>query len=296
MDHEQIDRLDLIDQYLMGKLPAEVSSGFEEHFADCPQCIARLQTTKSFLRDLRLVAAEQAAQIEPYPLRRSFRHIMQSLLPKPLAWAVVCLLIAAAAGMVYVIDYTRRLQDEVAQAKSLSEQWQRRYEDERQSAMAADRSRQEAEAQRAEQLRGLEAKLNEAEAQRAKTTAGPGPLLPAEGNLAIFILTSVRSSELSPAQSVNRIPLPRSATVFAFSIPLEGETRYEAYHIRIHDDRHRLIRRSGNLTPGRPDALSIWLKSSLFQPGFYTLIVEGDNKDGGRDVIGNYPFLIVKSR
>jgi hypothetical protein len=293
MDHEQIDQLDLIERYLRGKLPAETSAGFEEHFVDCPQCIARLQTTERFLQDLRLVAAEQAVQIDLHPKGWSFRQVARSLLSKPMAWAAVCLLLAATTGLIYVIDYTRRLREEVAQVKSLSEQWQRRYEDERQSAMAADRTQREAEAQRAEQMRALEAKPNQVQAQRAIKSAEPGLRETAEGNLAIFSLTSVRSSEPSPAESVNRISLPRSAAVFAFSISLEGETRYETYRIRIYDGRQRLIRRWGKVTPGR-DALSILLNSSLFQPGYYTLIVDGDNKEGGKEVVGNYPFLIVK--
>jgi hypothetical protein len=289
MNHEQIDRLDFIDRYLMGKLPAEVSSGFEEHFVDCPQCIARLQTTKNFMHDLRLVAAEQAAQIEPHPPRSAFRQVVTSLFPKPLAWAAALLLIAAATSAVFVIGYTQRLRDEANQAKSLAEQWQRRYEDERQSALAA-------EAQRAEQLRALEAKLKQQEEQRTEQPAEPERRLPPEGNLPIYILTSVRGSDPSPAEGVNRINLPRSAAIFAFSIALEGETRYETYRITIIDDHRRPIWKSGELKPDRQDALSIWLRTSLFRPGYYSLMVEGYNKEGGRSEVGNYPFLIVKNR
>ena len=39
----------------------------------------------------------------------------------------------------------------------------------------------------------------------------------------------------------------------------------------------------------------IWLRASLFRPGDYTLIVEGVDKQGGKNEVGNYPFLVVKS-
>lgn len=292
MDHKQIEQSDLIDRYLMGKLLPEESAGLEEHFVDCPQCIARLQTTKNFLQDLRLMAAEQAAQIESQPPRGAFWHV-PTRLPNSLAWAVVCLLIVAAAGTVFLVDYTRRWRAEIDQAKSLSEQWQVRYEDERQSAMAADRAHQEAEAQRAEQLRTLEAKLKE-ETQRTRMAAETSRPMSTDGNLPFFILNSVRGSEAHRSESVNRVDLPRSVTIFACSIPLEGETRYATYRITIFDDRQRLIWKSGGLTPSPQDALFFWLKPGLFRSGHYTLIVEGDKKAGARDAVGNYPFQVMK--
>jgi hypothetical protein len=291
MDHKQIDQFDLIDRYLMGKLLADESASFEEHFVDCPDCIARLQTTKNFMQDLRLVA-EQVAQREPHRPRSTFWQGVKNLFPKPLVWAVGCLLIAVA-GTFFVIAYTLRLQDEANQAKSLSEQWQRRYEDEHQSARTADRMHQETEMRQAEQLRALEEKLKEEEAQRAKMAAESSRRLPSAGNLPIFILNSVRSGEPNRTESVNRINLPRSAAIFAFSITLEGETRFETCRIKIFDDRQRLIMEE--LVPIRQGALSVWLKPGLFHPGHHNLIVESNDKEGRRGVVGYYPFLIVKT-
>jgi hypothetical protein len=37
-------------------------------------------------------------------------------------------------------------------------------------------------------------------------------------------------------------------------------------------------------------------KPNFFRPGRYELIVEGVNKEGGSEAVGNYPFLIVKPR
>lgn len=296
MDHKQIDQFNLIDRYLMGKLLAEEAAGFEEHFVDCPECVARLQTTKNFLRDLRFVAVEQASQIGRRQPSRPSRHFLQTLSRRPLALAVACLLIAIVLGSAFfLVDYTRRLRAEVNQAKSLSEQWQRRYEDERQSTDSADRRHQETETQRAEQLRALEARLKDEEAQRTKMAAELSRWMRPEGNQPIFILNSGRRSGQNAAEAINKFSLPRSATMFAFSISLEGESRYETFRIKIVDDHQRLIWKNRRLTPEQSDSLSVILNSNLFQPGHYSLIVEGVKKAGGGAIVGNYPFLISKT-
>jgi hypothetical protein len=295
MDHEQIDQFDLIDRYLMGKLPAEESASFEEHFVDCPQCIAQLQTTKAFLQDLRFIAAAQASQIGQHQPRRAFWHVLQTLFRKPLVLVVGCLLIAAFTAAVFVIDYTRRLRMEVSQAKSVSEQWERRYEDERQSAFSADRKHQEAESQLTEQQRVLAAKLKDEQAQREKMAAEFGRRMRPEGNLPIFILNSVRSRELKTSKAANQFTLPHSSTMFAFSISLEGERLYDNCRITIFDDHRQVIWKRGGLTPDQYNSLSVVFKRGFFRPGHYSLIVEGVKKAGGREIVGNYPFLIIKT-
>jgi hypothetical protein len=295
MDHKQIDQFNLIDRYLMGKLLAEETAGFEEHFVDCPQCIARLQTTKNFMQDLRFVAAEQASQVDRRQPRRAFGYYLQTLLRKPLALAVGCLLIAVVAGTFFLANYTRRLRTEVNQAKSLSEQWQRRYEDERQSADSADRKHQETELQRTEQLRALEAKLKDEEAQRTKMATELSRWMRPEGSQHIFILSSVRGNGQNAAEAVNNITLSRAPAMFAFSIPLEDERRYKTYRATIFDDHRRLILKNRRLTQEGYNSLSVILNSSLFRPGHYSLIVEGVKEEGGEDVVGNYPFLITKT-
>jgi anti-sigma factor RsiW len=295
MNHKQIDQLDLINRYVMGDLLAEESASFEEHFVDCAECIARLQTTENFLKDLRFLAAQRAVEFEPRPASGALRPFLNPFFSRPVALATASLLIAGLIGTFFLLSYMRGLRDEIAQTKSLSEQWQRRYEDERQSSVSAEQIHGEAEARRAEQIRSLEAELKQQKALRAQRS-GPIRRLPAEGDLPMLVLTSVRSGEPNPTGPGNRIDLPRAAAIFAVLISLEDEARFETYRITILDDRRRLVWKRGELTQGRQGALSIWLETSLFQPGDYSLIVEGYDKEGRKNEIGNYHFLIDKSR
>jgi hypothetical protein len=116
-----------------------------------------------------------------------------------------------------------------------------------------------------------------------------------EGNLPIFILTSVRGHERKASEAAKQITLPHSSAMFAFSISLEGERLYDNYRITIFDDHHQVIWKSDRLTPDSDNSLSVGFKRGFFRPGHYSLIVEGVKKAGGREVVGNYPFLIIKT-
>ena len=292
MEHEQIEQYDIIDRYLLGKLPAEEIARFEEHFIDCPQCVARLHTTKTFLQDLRFIAAEQASRAGHRQLSRALRHIWQARFAKSLALAIGCLLIAAIAGIAIVSTYARRLRAEVGQAKSFSEQWQRRYEDERQLSLSADRKRQEAESQLAEQQRSLEARLKDEQAQRAKMAAELSRRMLPDGHLPVFVLTSVRGGGSNASAVVKPIALRRQSAVFALAIPLEEEMTYKNYRITILDHRRRVIWTKGKFAPDQYNSLSVLLRRDLFRPGPYSLIVKGVKKEGGVDVVSDYSFAI----
>ncbi len=296
MDHERINQLGLIDEYLMGKLPEEESAEIEEHFIDCPDCIARLQMTKNFLQDLRFVAVEQASQPARLQTRRSFRHFLQTFVPRPVVWAICCLLIAVIVIAAFAGVYARRSQTEAKAAKSLSEQWKQRYEEEHQSSVAASSRHRERELQQEERLRALEAKLKDEETQRAKLAAELDRQMRPEGNLSAFVLMAVRGGNPNASEPVNRIELSRPPASIAFSIPLEDEWRFEDYRATIFDSHHQLVWPNGRLKPNRYNSLFIVFKPNFFRPGRYELIVEGVNKEGGRERVGNYPFLIIKAR
>jgi hypothetical protein len=62
MDHQIIEAENVAERYVAGKLSEEEIAGFEEHYLDCPACIARVEDAQRFHRGLRQVAAEEAAQ------------------------------------------------------------------------------------------------------------------------------------------------------------------------------------------------------------------------------------------
>ncbi|MBI3654394.1 MAG: hypothetical protein HY231_25480 [Acidobacteria bacterium] len=294
MNHDHIDQFDFIDRYLMGKLPEAESLDFEAHFIDCPQCITRLQTANHFRQGLRLVVTQPPLTgARPQP-GRTFRHVPQRLLRQPMAWAVAAMLIVALiAGLIFGA-YTRRLRAEVGQAERWSEQWQRRYEEAHQAAQAAANKQQETEAQHAAQVQQLAAKLKDEQAQRAKLATAIKQQMGVEGNVPIFVLTSVRGVDPKGSTAANAVALASSSAWFLLSVALEGERRFANYRLTVFAEPGRRIGKSRILTPDRNDALTLLLQANRFRPGHYSLRVEGINQDGNSESFGIYPFDIHK--
>ena len=66
MEHSYIDKHNVADRYLLGELSLEERVRFEEHFADCAQCLDRLETTDDFRAGLRIVVAKEALRHRAY--------------------------------------------------------------------------------------------------------------------------------------------------------------------------------------------------------------------------------------
>jgi len=62
MDHHYIEDQQVAERYLMGKLSAEETARFEEHYLTCQECLDRLELAERFDRALKGVAAEDAAR------------------------------------------------------------------------------------------------------------------------------------------------------------------------------------------------------------------------------------------
>jgi len=61
MEHEYIERHQLIEEYVMGRLPEAEAARFEDHYLTCEECIRRLDLAEKFQRGFRDVAAEDLA-------------------------------------------------------------------------------------------------------------------------------------------------------------------------------------------------------------------------------------------
>ena len=60
MDHDFIDRNQVVERYLQGRLGDEELEAFEEHYVTCGRCLEQLETTERLRKALGGVAAEDA--------------------------------------------------------------------------------------------------------------------------------------------------------------------------------------------------------------------------------------------
>jgi hypothetical protein len=281
MDHKYINEFDLVERYLTGRLAAEETAQFEEHFVDCLQCIDRLKTTKAFMEGLRLVASDRTPEASRYT-PRGFWYLSR----KSLAVAAGVLLLVALAGAVVVFNQIRRARLEADQAKAASTQWERRYEEERQSSANAEAEHRESERELTEQVAKLRTELENEGKQEADTRA--------QVNLPILVLSSTRGSEPSSGSS-NEVTLARSSGSFVISLTLEGERADRDYLMTILGSRNQVIWKGRGIRPNRYNSVSVGFNSTLFRSGDYLLTVEGVAGDGSRSVVGKYSFRVRKT-
>ncbi|MCP4661516.1 MAG: hypothetical protein GY856_39445 [bacterium] len=60
MNHHDIDQSQVVDRYLMGKLPPDETAAFEEHYLHCQECLDQLELTEKLWRGLKREAARDA--------------------------------------------------------------------------------------------------------------------------------------------------------------------------------------------------------------------------------------------
>lgn len=63
MDHRYIEENNLIERYALGRLPPEEQVRFEEHFAECSECVAELELVDDFNAALRAAAVDDARRV-----------------------------------------------------------------------------------------------------------------------------------------------------------------------------------------------------------------------------------------
>jgi hypothetical protein len=294
MDHSYIDKFDLVDRYLMGKLADDESAQFEEHYADCQQCAYNLLITRNFIQDLHSPAIRRSLQRDGYSRGRArsrFTHLPSA---KALAIAVACLLVITATGVVLAINLIQRTRSDVKQARDEAAEWRHNYEEAQEAASRSEKKLEEREQELTEQLRSLETRLHNTEESPGHQENESSLWTQAKINLPMFSLHSVKRGEQNPAPGANEVILPKSPTGFLILAGLESYVNYKDYRVTIVDDRNLTVMKRTGFKRNPTNALSMGLNSKLFQPGKYLLTVEGITDDGGIEPVGNYPFRVIK--
>ena len=114
MDHRYIEDNNLIERYVLGRLPVEEQIRFEAHFADCDACVAELELADDFGTALRSAAINDAARVVEAGLLASLVRRLSG----PLGFAALGLLIAAIvlpAG--WMISQNQRLRDDLSRLR-----------------------------------------------------------------------------------------------------------------------------------------------------------------------------------
>ena len=58
LDHATIEEEQIAERYVMGKLPPDEATLFEEHYLSCPECLDRLELAESMERGFKRAAGK----------------------------------------------------------------------------------------------------------------------------------------------------------------------------------------------------------------------------------------------
>jgi flagellar motility protein MotE (MotC chaperone) len=287
MDHDYIERLDLIRRYLMGRLTVDESTEFEEHFVDCSQCVDQLRTTENMILGFRVMASRQSQEEADYRSEKTHWYSARSISPQWLALAGSLLLLILVAGA-FILNRSRLARIETDEAKSESSRLQQRLEEQRQSAESADSKHQETERELTERLTELQAELED---KREPGIASQNGSLQPQINIPIFVLNTMRGNA-AQSGSVNAFTISRFSTSFVIVIPLEAELGYRDYRMTILDDHGQQMWKSSGLKPDGHNSLRVGLNSGFFHSGDYVLTVEGVSDGASTSVIARHRFHV----
>lgn len=287
MDHKYIAELNVIDQYVLGKLAADEAEAFENHFIDCPECVEQLSITRSLVHDLKGLAVEEALLSANRRVEPTSRWQLQLV---PLRWAAAIALGCLAVGAIFAFFAVRRqsqleakLQQAQEDASAIRQQYQRGLE----TAATSEKQHEEARQQLAQRVEELEERLKTEEAGIQSSVRGSG--VP-EVNFPIFALVSVaRGRAPAPVE----IALPSSSSRFALSIPVEDRREFNVYRVTIVDQRGVTVLKRSGFKPDAYHALSLSLSSKFLAPGTYDLRVEGLTPPNQWSTVGSYPFRLT---
>lgn len=261
MDHEVIERNQVIEAYVMGRLTEAEADQFVDHYLTCEECLRRLELAERFRQGMRDVAAEELA---PVGVAALFAAIARR---RWLAGAAALALAAVAALSWQLI----RLGGELDEAHKL------RSADSQQAAAAEKETGA---------LRQRLAAEERARSQLAEELSRERQ--PRAGAAWVVALVPVRSGPAA-GEPVQRLTLPSGAgsIVLSLDMDLPGPGPYRIV----------LQRRNGTplwegkgLRPGPSETLAVDLDPSLLTPGDYRLLVE--QEDGLP--VGRFAFRVSR--
>ena len=293
MNHDYIKELNLIDQYVLGKLTADEAERFEDHFMDCPECVEQLNITRNFIQALKGLAVQETLLSENRRAPASQRRHLQ-LIPLR-SWAVIacCCILVAGVLAFFAVRRVNRVEAELRQAKEDRAAINQKYQQGLETAAESEQRHQATNQELAQRLDELEQKLQtEGKGNQREQSLVRGSGAP-EVNFPIYALVSVARG---PVPAPNEIAPPASSSRFALSIPVEDRKDFNSYRVMILDDRGVTVLNRSGFKPDAYNALSLSLNSNFLRPGTYDLRVEGLTPPNKWNTVGSYPFRIARRR
>jgi hypothetical protein len=265
MDHQAIDSGNTAERYVTGRLPPEEAAEFEEHYLDCPTCIARVEAAERLQRGLRRLAEEAAVRAPG--VSRSSRW---SRSPQ-LALAAAALIAVALLPAWIERREVQSLRSDLAQARGV------RASADRLAAVQGELQ---------ETRRDLAAVVEKQAVLSRQVAKDRQP----QANVPVVALTQVRGG--SAGGPVRTLTLPREPGWVALWVE-PGDTDFPAYRATLAKDLGAVVFQASSLHLNDLGALLLTIHSTSLVPGVYRLEVAGLPRGGEPVLVGRFPLRVV---
>jgi hypothetical protein len=274
MNHDAIEKHQVIERYVLGRLPEAEAVAFEDHYLRCPECLRQLELAERFQQGLRDTAAEDlgtalgsAAVLAGLARRR---------------WAALALAVVVAVALAVLA---------VRQSGGALEETRAR--------LAKVESRRAAEARRAaaaeREAAGLRDRLaRESEARGRLEAELVHERRPRAGAAWVVTLVPVRSGPAA-GETVQRIALPPSPEWIVLTLDLEL-ARDVPYRMTLRRRDGAVVWTADKLMAGPDGTLALGLDSALLPPGDYRLLVESAPPGQTPFPVSRFAFRAVAPR
>lgn len=298
---------DLVDAYVQGELRGATLEQFKSHYMASP---LRREKVK-FARAFQLIAEKNAdgkasevmteAHDESAAKRKGFWWLFSSGLlatPRPaLQWGAAFASLALLVAVGWLAFENARLRGQASQTQARREQLGRREEElqkELEGRRTADAETEQELARVREERERLERELKRQESQGQQRVTGQRPSPPSAGSVASFVLTP----QMRDAAQIREVSVPPVAGYVAMRLELEPND-YSAYRVAlINQNGNQTFWRSGKVrarAAGDAKSVSVNFRAGLLKPQtVYLLRVTGVSTAGASEIVGDYPFRVVK--
>jgi hypothetical protein len=276
MDHWTIDSGNVAERYVTGRLTTDEAASFEEHYLDCQECCARVETVERLQRGFQRLAEQAVTGGQPAWSALAARHRPRLLL----AAAALLALALLPAGL--ALREIRHLRGELAQARA---------DLARPPAAGTDPHRL---ATVLGELQAARRALAAAEPRRADPARDSVARPPALTSFTLVALTQLRGggAETGP---VRTLTLPAAPGWIALWVePAAAE--YPAFAATLLDARGGAVFHARRLVANDLGALLIAVHSSSLPPGPYRLEIDGLPPGGPPAPAARFPLRVVAPR
>src|SRR5688572_11648505 len=278
MTHQQIQDNEVIEQYVLQKLSPAERQAFQEHYFECDECFAQVNTATRFIAGVRqsaksgALAADRAAVV-PFPARRPPSVFTANWATMALA---ACLLVSFCLVGIWALSLQRQNQLLVQQANSSAAGVERLQSLETKireleaggTASQAEKDSLQQEVERLkEQLKTTEQQRQAqlAELRRPESPSGPAV------SVAVRNIYPVGGGERSGGSSdINQLNVSRATKTFVLILG-DYKPGYSNYRLEIRDRSGRLVTTRAGLKPDQNGEISVLLNRTLLRSGQYRL-------------------------